>query len=519
MKTHTFIQGEKNSGIVTNAPSYQVNWATGKNIRFKPGCIYKTFGKTLLATVPGGRAVRDSFTFIDNSGIIHTIICCDDKIYSYHDDFTEYDDITPVIPPNSDSTSIWQFALIGGCPIITNGIDGIWQWNNFSSVLVKIVNIPYAKYLTTSYHRLMLANIQEGAYSYPARIRWSPPANPTYFTIDKNAKSGQADIVNMGSGIDTSEKIKSVLGDGEDTYIFADRTIWLATIVNSPYSYRLNMISGDDGLLASRARVKAKGSIWFIGNDDFYKLDRSGKQSIGFPIKNSVFPNINKSAAYLSKTFYQPATNEIFFCLPMLDNKSVTSSPINTAYIYNLELQNWSIMDMDFLSHTYNWSTDQIEWNNASGTWDSQTDRWDEISNNGILPYSVVGNSIGQIFKFDTGYDNNTTAIESYIETGDIDFSNKFHILTDYFKAIDSVWPGVKPQDVDTPLLIQVGTRSSLHQPISWSEPAAYTIGINDKVDIRKEGKWIRLRFYTMQLGDQWTLDNYSIRYTLRGKR
>lgn len=514
MKEYPFYQFEKNPGIVTNAPSYSVYWSNGKNIRFKPGCLYKTPGKTLLATIPGGRAVRDMFTFVDNSGIIRTIVCCDDKIYSYHDDFTEYEDITPSIPPDSDSSNIWQFALVGGCPIITNGIDGIWQWNNFSLPLNKIDDIPMAKYLTISYHRLLLGNIQEDGYGFPARLRWSKPLNPTIFIKDKSNQGGYADIVNMGSGIDTSEKIKSVLGSGEDTYIFADRTIWLATIVSNPYSYRLNIISNDDGLLASRARVLAKGSIWLIGNDDFYKLDKSGKQSIGFPIKNSVFPNINKSASHLSKAFYQPSTNEIFFCLPMLNNTTATLSPINTAYIYNLELQNWSIIDIDFISHTYNWSTDQTEWDNAIGTWDSQTDKWDAISNNGILPYSVVGDMSGNIFKMDSGYDNYNKAIDAFVETGDINYG-----VNDLFKTSDSVYPSVKPQELDTPLLIQIGARESLHHPIEWSPPQAYTIGIDRKADIRKTGKWHRLRFYSMQLGDQWVLDGYYIRYVLRGRR
>lgn len=514
MEKHSFVQAEKNPGIITNAPSNVVAWATGKNIRFKPGSVYKTFGKTLIATLPGGRAVRDAFTFVDNSGVVRTIVCCDDKIYSYHDDFTEYEDITPTPAPTSDGTAIWQFALVGGCPVITNGVDGIWQWKSFGSVVTKIANAPFAKYLTTSYQRLMLANIQEGAYTYPARFRWSGVANPTIWTEDKTAKSGHGDIVNMGEGIDTSERIKSVLGVGELTYFFADRTIWYATITSNPYAYKLNLIKDSTGLLASRARVAVRGKVYIIGNDDFYMLDPSGQQSIGFAIKNSVFPNINKAAVYLSRAFYQPATNEIFFCLPMLDNKAVSTSPVNTAYIYNLELQNWSVVDMDFLCHTYSWVTDQIEWDNAIGTWDSQTDKWDAVGNNGILPYSIVGNSSGQIFKLDTGANNNTTAIESFIETGDINLGT-----SDFFKTTDSVYPSIKPQDVDTPLLIQIGTRESLHNPIDWSPPMAYTIGISRKADIRKSGIWLRIRFYTAQVDDEWVLDAYNLIYTLRGRR
>jgi hypothetical protein len=514
LKTYTFSQGEKNTGIVTNAPSNAVYWSTGKNIRFKPGCLYKTPGKTLLTTVPGGRAIRELFTFIDNSNTVRTIVCCDDKIYSYHDEFAEYEDITPSPAPTSDSSAIWQLALVGGCPVVTNGVDGLWQWKNFCSVMTKITNAPLAKYLTTSYHRLMLVNIQEGAYSYPARFRWSGVANPTIWTEDKDSKSGHGDIVNMGEGIDTSERLKSALGVGELTYFFADRTIWYATIVNNPYAYKLNLIKDSVGLMATKAKVAVRGKVYMIGNDDFYVLDQGTQQSIGFAIKNSVFPNINKSASYLSYSFYQPTTNEVFFCLPMLDNKSLSPTPVNTAYVYNLELNNWSVCDVDYLAHTYNWSADQIEWDNSQGTWDSQSDKWDTVSNNGVLPYSVVGNSSGQIFKLDSTYDNNGVAIEAYIETGDMNFSS-----LDFFKETDSVYCNFKPQDIDTPVLIQVGVRDSLSDPIKWSAPMAYTVGISKKADFRHEGMWTRFRFSTSQIEDQWALETFMSKYSYRGRR
>jgi hypothetical protein len=519
LKNYTFSQGEKNPGIVTNMPSNSIYWSTGKNIRFKPGCLYKTPGKSLLATVPSGRATRGMFTFIDNSGVIRTIVCCDDKVYSYHDEFAEYDDITPSPAPTSDSSAIWQFTLVGGCPIITNGVDGVWQWKNFSSIMTKLTNAPLAKYLTTSHHRLMLGNIQEGAYTYPARIRWSGVVDPTLWAIDKTVKSGQADIVNMGYGLDTSEKIKSMLGVGEITYIFADRTNWYTHLSLKPYGYKLNIIPNSTGLLASRARVAVNGTVYLIGNDDFYTLNTSEQKSIGFPIKNSVFPNINKSASYLSYAFYQPVTNEVFFCLPMLDNKSLSPTPVNTAYIYNLELNNWTVCDVDYLAHTYNWTTDQIEWANSQGTWDSQLDKWDTVSNNGILPYNVVGNSSGQIFKLDSTYDNNGSAIEAYIETGDMNLSTKYVDASDLFKSIDSVYPSLKPQDIDTPLLIQVGVRDSLSDPVKWSAPVAYTIGISRKADFRHEGLWVRFRFYTSQIEDQWTLESFMSKYSYRGRR
>lgn len=504
---------ENNQGLVTNAPSNLVAWSDINNIRFKPGCVYKSPGKELLATTPGSRAVRDMFSFVDNSNLVRTIVCCDDKIYSYQNDFTEYLDITPTVANDSDSSSIWQFALIKGCPFLTNGVDAIWYWPSFGSVMIKATNIPLPKYMTTAYHRLLLGNVLESGYEYQARIRWSDIKNPLNFVVDKTVKAGHGDIVNMGDGMDTSERIKGLRSVGEITYIFADRTIWYLTLHSKPYTYKLNLLYGAKGLLASRAQVVVDGIVYMIGMDDFYTLTTQGQKSIGAQIRNSVFPNINAAASHLSFAYYQPSTREIFFCLPMLNSQS-SSNPVNTAYIYNLELNNWSKADVDYLCHSYSWNTDQRLWDAALGDWDSNTDKWDTITNNGIMPYSVVGNDNGQILKLDSTYNNNGSAIYSYLESGDMELGD-----AEFDKLTDSLYLSMKPQDTDTPLIVQIGSRESLSHPIVWSKPTAFTIGISRKVDIRSNGKYHRIRLYTNQVDDKWTLESYRLEYTLRGRK
>ena len=508
--TQPFRQSTANAGIVTNLPTTDVIWSIGKNVRFKHGCVYKTLGKTLITTIPNGIPIRAMFTFKGYDNTFRTIVCCDAKVYAYSEEFTTYTDITPNPAPDSESTDIWQFTLAGGLPILTNGVNGIWKWPSFGSAL-QIMNIPKAKYMITSMHRLLLGSITEGGYNYPARARWSKATKPEIFEISKDGKGGRHDFIKMtGDGTEALERIVGFSNYRNRVYVYTEQNIYVMEHYKSPIDYQSPIFTEGIGLIGARAVAKDKGGINYLtGQEDFYMLADT-IAPIGFPIRNSVFPNLNKDAVKTSFSFYKPDTREIFFCV------SIGSNTPNTAYIYNIELKNWSICDVDYTCHTFNFKQGVSSWENLSfGSWDEITDsEWDKLSENGVLPYSVVGDTSGRIFKLDDGVNNNGNAIEAYIETGDMLFDNAI-----FNKNITEVFPSIKPQSADTQLLVQVGSRESLHQQIEWSAPVACTIGIDEKVDFLGNGKYIRLRFYTNQKDAEWILDGYYLNYTLGGMR
>lgn len=513
MRSLEFEQSAANSGVVANLPSTKVAWADANNMRFRPGCVMNTYGKTLLATVPNGLPIRAAFTFKGYDGSLRTIVCCDTKIYAYTEDFASYTDITPSTAPNSEGNDIWQFSLIGGMPVLTNGLNGVWKWTSYGSAMTLMPDVPVPKVMTTALHRLLMGHVYDNGYEYPSRLKWSGIIKPDNFVIDKTAKSGRADMIfPNGNNIDSIERIKGFSHSGKRTYIYSERNIWALDPYQKPYNFQLNIVAEGIGLIATRAIASVNGIDYFIAQDDLYvRSEGEGIKPIGFPIRNAVFPNLNKSALNTSFVFYLPDTKEVFYCVPTGEN----TAP-DTAVVYNTELNNFSFCDVDYLCHTFNWTENVSAWDNiAYGSWDSIDDsRWDEMSKRGIIPYSVVGNGKGQILQLDSGTDNNGKAIESYIETGDM-------VLDDQrrFKTVSEIWPGLKPQEDDTQLFIKIGTRESLHHQIKWSATKALTIGVDGKIDFRDSGKYIRIRFYSNQKGDRWTLDGYTLKYLLGGYR
>jgi hypothetical protein len=71
-------------------------------------------------------------------------------------------------------------------------------------------------------------------------------------------------------------------------------------------------------------------------------------------------------------------------------------------------------------------------------------------------------------------------------------------------------------------MMIRVGVRNRLGEDIKWSDPVPFTIGVSEKCDFddfRKEGKWVRIRFYSNIKDAPWSLAGFTIKYEIGGTR
>ena len=353
----------------------------------------------------------------------------------------------------------------------------------------------------------------EGAYTFPAKLRWANTMQPNGgWTKDLKGLSGGKDLVPHSTTMQGIDEIQAITSQGEKLIVFCERNIWYGTPVEWPLDYTWSAMDSNLGLIAPRAFVKTlKGLVYFMGQEDFHVM-AEGVQDIGFPIRNSVFPNLNKAKIRTAFAYYKPSTREVVFCYP-----TGTNLIPDTAAIYNEETQGWTFEDCDYLCHAFAFDSTNYTWDTIPyGTWDTIEDsRFDDIGKTGILPYEVVGTSTGQIQKADTGNNKaDGTAIEGYIETGDLVLDNSL-----INKIIHEIVPSLKPQSSINAIMIQVGTRESLHRDIEWSQPQAFTIGVSRHVNFRKMGKYIRFRFFTDVVDSPYFLEGFFYKYSMGGSR
>ncbi len=350
MKSFTFNQAEKNSGIVTNMPSTNVAWAIGNNVRFTPGRVSKTKGKALLASLPSVMPIKATFSFMGFDNVYRTIICSDSIIYAYKDNFTSHADITPVVPISSGLNVQYEFTLVGGILVITNGVDPVWIWSNYSGVLQPASILPTAvKHITSQGYRLIMGGTTSDGVFRKGRIMWTFPATPTQSAFDRKAKTGQFDLIDDSSGTEVFEDIQAFSSRGSNFNIYTKNNVFSATEQGTPRDYSFNKVSTQIGLMSSKMLVVVDGIDYFMDTNDFYVMGNP-PQPIGFPIRDQVFPKLNQNVIPLNFAFYKPDTFEIWFCVA-LDSSLLP----NTAFILDIETKGWSINDVDYNCQSLHW--------------------------------------------------------------------------------------------------------------------------------------------------------------------
>lgn len=476
-------------GLTPQLPSSKVVWSTGRNVRFMPGYVSKTLGQLYLNTTAGALPVRDAFTFIGTDGAVRTIVCCDAQVFAFNVDFSVASDITPAITPTGGAADVWQFALVSGLPILTNGKNAIWKWAAYDTILTPLSGAPtYAKRISSVLHRLVVSNISEGGFVYPGRTRWCEPGNPENWTIGTDGKSGYHDIINYNTIASALANIIAQVTHGQRIFYFTERGLWSSDFSQATKQFLL--IDQEAEIMSSRAACRLKGHVYWIGKKDIHRTSGQLTEDIGLPIRDELFDNVNPDALAAAFAFPMLSTGEVWFCVPTGSN-----TVPDTAFVYNEELKNWTILDVNFTCHA-----------------DSDTT---------AIPAEIVGNANGDLLRLDYG-DNDYSAsapqaIDGRIESGDMHFDQPNRM-----KHVAEIIPDLKEQTTVCELLVQVGVRDRLADDIKWSDPVAFTIGASEKCDFdgfRKEGKFVRVRFYSNQKDTPWSLSGYTIIYETGGTR
>lgn len=487
------------------------------------GVAFIDFNAAGILTPCANMNVRAAYNFTAVDGSMYSILCTDGSVFAAQGDMSAFTDITPASSLTGGAQDFWEFTIVGGLPILTNGKDGIWKWPQPGSPLVPLLNAPLAKNIGNCMNRLVCSNLVENGLYYPGRIRWSPIGNPEMWTIDSSKQSGRYDLVNYQSGIDAQHNIVCQVGEGSNMYFFTERNLWACDF--SQAIKRFVVTDPSFEIVSHRGAVTYRGGksgerIYAAekSDSDIYRFANGQKESIGISIRKDLFSNLNPLGLANFFSFASYAADEVWFCASMLSN---TGAP-DTAYVYNWALDNWTVLDCDFLCHSVFYPPPYVAWTNAGGQtvgWTNavgSTGQWEQGLNDAIAQ-DIVGDAAGHILNMDVGFNalDATLAaqpIYGYIESGDMVLGDR-----SVTKMIEELFPDLLAQTQTNSLMIQVGVRDNLSRPLTWSPAVAFRIGTDDYSDLRSygsEGAFIRIRFYTNTLNSPWTMGSYSFNYS-----
>ena len=497
-----FTVTEVDKGINKEAPSDSVVWADGRNVRFKRGKVYKTPGiETKLMSTEGLRP-QAIFTYMNASKEIFVLVCNKQSVWASNL-------IAPTAKINGSlrfgirdgrtvtdlaDNALWSFMMIGGLPVLSNGLNTPYKIVPGSSTMATLSNAPTFKTGMTHLQRALVGNVTVNSVNWPARIMWSGIANPEDWTVGMGSEAGYRDLIDPYTGRVAAEIIYRMVNVEDTPYIFTDRNIWTVIPARQPAIYTEKILYHGIQLVTPKALTvpglaENDKRCYFMTTTSFYSLGPDGIKELPRDIRDYAFSSINLAAAANIFAFKKQGTDEVWFCVPTGDN----TFP-DTAFVYNEERNNWTICDCGDIA-TYG----------------------------GEFTLDICGSPDGIVRFMDTG----TTTIygspiDAYIETGDICITDNGNMLEEVNKYINTVIPLMTQDSTSSGVLyIQVGTKKRLDdKELQWSKASEYKIGYSHKADFRVCAPgWFRIRYRTWQKNSPFSLRGYQVDYTLGGKK
>tara|TARA_R110000824_G_scaffold140160_7_gene305852 strand:- start:25038 stop:26903 length:1866 start_codon:yes stop_codon:yes gene_type:complete len=165
--------------------------------------------------------------------------------------------------------------------------------------------------------------------SDPMLIAFSDQENALDFEARSTNTAGELRL-SSGSSIIGAVKAR------QEILIWTDTALYSMQFIGPPYTFGVNLINENTGLMAPKAAVTGPTGVFWMGYDNFYVYTGSIKK-VPCSVLSYVFDDFNSSQAYKTHAFSNTQFDEVgwFYC-------SEDSTEIDKYVMYNYSEQVWS---------------------------------------------------------------------------------------------------------------------------------------------------------------------------------
>jgi len=165
--------------------------------------------------------------------------------------------------------------------------------------------------------------------SDPMLIAFSDQENALDFQARSTNTAGELRL-SSGSSIIGAVKAR------QEILIWTDTALYSMQFIGPPYTFGVNLINENTGLMAPKAAVTGPTGVFWMGYDNFYVYTGSIKK-VPCSILSYIFDDFNSSQAYKTHAFSNTQFDEVgwFYC-------SASSTEIDKYAVYNYSEQVWS---------------------------------------------------------------------------------------------------------------------------------------------------------------------------------
>lgn len=300
---------------------------------------YRPFpSQSVISTDAIDARCRGAIAAKDKSGAIFSYVGNASKLYVYSS--SAHTDRS--IVGGYSTTEFWEFVKWGEKIIATNYADAIQIITMGGAAFANLGGSPpKARHIAVVREFVVLGNIDDGT-AKPNVVRWSGTGNEATWAASASTLADSQELI--ADGAIGGGAIQAIRG-GEYGVIFQENAIWKMTFIGSPLVFQFDQVHSGIGTPARNSPVQIGDSIYFLGQDGWYRID--GGQSISpigaNKIDRTFWDGVDKSSLDRVIGGADPLNRYAIWIYP--GEQSVAGQP-NKALIFDTITQRWATADV-----------------------------------------------------------------------------------------------------------------------------------------------------------------------------
>ena len=527
------VQNIGEYGIITDVVPWQlpVNALTGgQNVRIRDGRIHKFRGHEEFVVPPadwdGGGVTNTTdqvyWAIPSATGTDYLWIYCGLNDVRVTDGTTDKE----ITRASGDytataSTVNWTGGLIGGIPVINNGVDDPQEWDNdFATpgLLTDLSNWPAnttCKVMRVFKNYLVAMDVTKSSGTrFPTLVKWSDGATlgnvpGSWDETDPSTDAGETDLAE--AVIDIS--VGAIL-DGaplrDNFIIYKDDSTWGMRFIGGSNVMQFFQISKTASMLTRRCVAEFQGKHFVFGNGDVYVHDGNTVTSIiDAKRKRFLFADIDSTNYENSFCYHNKSETEVWLCYPEDGN---STGLCNKALVWNYTYNSWMVRELPDAAHisagTVDTSSGADIWSTSDGTWETWTVPWSQIAFNPTNQSPLICST--KLLKGDSTDQFDGSNFTSKMERQYLPIGGDNDIV-----RIKRVYPRMEGSGS---VQISIGTHMNVEDPVSYKSAVTFTPGTDRKIDVNATGAYMAIKIESSG-NVAWSISGYQVEYELTAQR
>lgn len=498
------------------------------NMRFANQGAERISGMTQVFGTPGV-APRFAMTIKDASGKTFWLYTSLTKGYvfdgSTHTNITRQTAAVDV-DYNASNTRDWNGTLLGGVPILNNGIDLPQFWGSLSTgtKLANLTNWPSTlrARLVRSFGPYLLAlNVTKSGTNYPHMVKWSHPADPgsvpaSWDETDPTKDAGERELPDAKAGV-----ILDGLPLGGRFFVYKESSVWRVSQIGGVYIFDFGTSAFLEGvgILAPRC-VTITGDATrhvFASQDDILVHDgNSVPQSILSERWKKTLRNRMDGDNYMNSFIYtDPINEEVVFCFPESGNVLPTR-----ALVWNYRIGERGAISERVVPNLAGVTIGSVEtlspetWATITSTWSGmQNIAWSTTTRRKLVGWSHVDSKFYLVEDGDTLDGTEFVGTLQRTGLGIVGRKRNGDWIVDF--TMQKLFRRLWVKGSGGPITVRIGASKLPGGPITWSPDKSFDPSTQKYLDFAVSGAALAVEF---RASTGFRLQGYKIEFEPLGR-